>query len=167
MARRLRFWCVCAVVLALAGCGFGLRQPATYAFSSLYCGVAPNSPLGVELRRQLLAGGALQYLSEPSQQQQAQVVLDIVSEQRFKTVVGVSATGQVREFQLRLNLRFRLRTPQGKVLIPETELVQQRTMSYAEAFALSKEVEEAMLYRNMQAELVQQIVRRLAAVTSL
>jgi LPS-assembly lipoprotein len=167
MARRLLLWCACAAALALAGCGFGLRQPANYAFSSLYCGVPPSSPLGVELRRQLQAGGELQYLSEPAQQQQAQVVLDIFSEQRVKTVVGVSATGQVREFQLRLTLRFRLRTPQGKVLIPDTELVQQRTMSYSEAFALSKEVEEAMLYRNMQAELVQQIARRLAAVASL
>jgi LPS-assembly lipoprotein len=167
MARGLRLWCALAALLALAGCGFGLRQPATYAFSSLYCAAPPNSPLGVELKRQLQAGGTLQYLSEPSQQQQAQVVLDIVSEQRTKTVVGVSATGQVREFQLRLNLRFRLRTPQGKVLIPETDLVQQRTMSYSEAFALSKEVEEALLYRNMQAELVQQIARRLAAVVTL
>jgi LPS-assembly lipoprotein len=82
-------------------------------------------------------------------------------------VVGASATGQVREFQLRLTLKFRLRTPLGKELIPETDLVQQRTMSYSEAFALSKEAEEVLLYRNMQGDMVQQILRRLAAVRQL
>lgn len=156
-----------ALALLLAGCGFGLRQPTQYAFSSLYSSVAPNSPLGIELQRQLQAGGQLRYITDSAQLKEAEVLLDVYSEQRTKTVVGVSATGQVREFQLRLNLKFRLRTQLGKELISETELVQQRTMSYSEAFALSKEVEEAMLYRNMQGDMVQQILRRLAAIRQL
>ena len=155
------------LTLLLAGCGFGLRQPTSYAFSSLYSSVAPNSPLGIELQRQLLAGGQLRYITDAAQIKDAEVLLDVYSEQRVKTVVGVSATGQVREFQLRLNLKFRLRTPLGKELISETELVQQRTMSYSEAFALAKEAEEAMLYRNMQGDMVQQILRRLAAIRQL
>jgi LPS-assembly lipoprotein len=165
--RRLAAWLSCALLLALAGCGFGLRQPASFAFSSLYSGVSPTSPFGVELKRQLQSGDNLQFITDPARQQEAQAVLDILSEQRIKTVVGVSTTGQVREFQLRLILKFRLRTPQGKELIPETELVQQRSLSYDEAFALAKEVEEAMLYRNMQSDMVQQILRRLAAVKEL
>jgi LPS-assembly lipoprotein len=167
MNRRVSAWLLCVLLLTLAGCGFGLRQPAQYAFSSLYSSVAPNSPLGIELRRQLLAGGQLDYITEPERQKDAQVLLDVYSEQRVKTVVGVSATGQVREFQLRLILKFRLRSALGKELIPETELVQQRTMSYSEAFALSKEAEEVLLYRNMQGDMVQQILRRLAAIRQL
>jgi LPS-assembly lipoprotein len=167
MQRRILAWLLCALLLALAGCGFGLRQPVNFAFSSLYSGVAPTSPLGVELKRQLQSSGQLEYITEASRLQEAQAVLDILTEQRIKTVVGVSATGQVREFQLRLIIKFRLRTPQGKELIPETELVQQRALSYDEVFALAKEAEEAMLYRNMQSDMVQQILRRLAAVKSL
>ncbi|MFZ5565459.1 MAG: LPS assembly lipoprotein LptE [Pseudomonadota bacterium] len=167
MVRRLLLWLSCVALLALAGCGFGLRQPASYAFSSLYSSVAPTSPLGIELQRQLQAGGQLRYITDAAQRKEAEVLLDVFGEQRTKTVVGVSATGQVREFQLRLNLKFRLRTQLGKELIPETELVQQRTMSYSEAFALSKEAEEAMLYRSIQGDMVQQIARRLAAVQKL
>lgn len=167
MQRRLFACLLCALLLALTGCGFGLRQPVSFAFSSLYSSVAPNSPLGIELKRQLQSSGELKYITEPERQQEAQAVLDIMSEQRVKTVVGVSATGQVREFQLRLILKFRLRTPLGKELIPETELVQQRSLSYDEAYALAKEVEETMLYRNMQSDMVQQILRRLAAVKQL
>jgi LPS-assembly lipoprotein len=79
----------------------------------------------------------------------------------------MTATGQVREFQLRTRLRFRLRTPGGKDLIADTELVQQRDISFNESAVLSKESEENLLYRDMQTDLVQQLMRRLAAVKSL
>lgn len=167
MTRRLSAWLLCALLLALAGCGFALRQPVTFAFSSIYTSVAPTSPLGAELKRQLVAAGDVDLITDTARLQEAQVVLDLAPEQRIKTVVGLGATGQVREFQLRLVLKFRLRTPQGKELIPETELVQQRALSYDEVFALAKEAEEQLLYRNMQSDMVQQILRRLAAVKSL
>lgn len=153
--------------LALSGCGFALRQTPQFAFKSLYTGVPETSPFGVELRRNLASVGNVQVITDAALQKTADVILDILQEQRFKTVVGVNASGQVREFQLRIVLRFRLRTQQGKELIASTELVQQRDISFNEAAVLSKEVEEALLYRNMQTDLVQQIMRRLAAVKEL
>ena len=158
--------CVVLALAALAGCGFQLRQTPEFAFKSVYLAVAPTSPLGIELKRHLAASNVA-LIIDPAQQAQAEVILDILSEQRIKTVVGVSATGQVREFQLRLHLKFRLRTPQNKELIPETELVQQRALSFDEALVLAKEGEEALLYRNMQSDIVQLILRRMAAVKTL
>ena len=166
MRRRAAIWLMCALPLALAGCGFQLRQTPEFAFKSVYLAVPPASPLGIELRRHLAASN-VELMTESTQQAQAQVILDILGEQRIKTVVGVSATGQVRELQLRLHLKFRLRTLQGKELIPETELVQQRALSFEEAFVLAKDAEEAMLYRNMQSDMVQLILRRMAAVRTL
>lgn len=155
----------CFVLIALlAGCGFGLRPSVDYPFRTLYSSVPRYSPLGIELSRQLPASGPLVYLTEPAKPTDAQVVLDVYGELRKKTAIGVNATGQAREFQLTLTLKFRLRTPQGLTIIPETILTQQRTLSYDETLALAKEVEEASLYRSMQADLVQQIVRRLAAL---
>jgi len=151
----------------LAGCGFALREPPEFAFKSIYAAVAPTSSLGIELKRQLASTGNVALITDSAEQKTAQVIFDILSEQREKVVVGMSATGQVRELQLRLRFTFRLRTPQGKELIPATELQQQRTQSYDEAFALAKEAEEALLYRNMQSDMVQQIMRRLAAVKNL
>jgi LPS-assembly lipoprotein len=94
----------------------------------------------------------------------AQMVIDILQEQREKTVVGVNSSGQVREFQLRIRVRFRVRTPQGKELVPDTEILQQRDISFNESAVLAKEAEEALLYRDMQTDIVQQLMRRLAAV---
>jgi LPS-assembly lipoprotein len=68
---------------------------------------------------------------------------------------------------LRFILLFRLRTAKGRELIEPTELAQQRDISFNEAAVLAKEAEEAQLYRNMQTDLVQQILRRLAAVKEL
>jgi LPS-assembly lipoprotein len=92
------------------------------------------------------------------------VVLDIVQEQREKTVVGMNSSGQVREFQLRIRFKFKVRTPQGKELVPETEILQKRDITFNESAVLAKEAEEALLYRDMQTDIVQQLMRRLANI---
>jgi LPS-assembly lipoprotein len=151
--------------LALAGCGFQLRKAPDFAFQSI--AISGSSGVATELRRNLVAGGTVQPLPAGTALDKAQVVLDILSEQREKVVVGLNASGQVREFQLRTKLKFKLRTPQGKELIPETELQQQRDVSFNESAVLAKEAEEGLLYRDMQTDLVQQLMRRLAAVKTL
>ena len=153
-----------AAAALLAGCGFQLRQPPNFAFKSIYTGVSPTSALGSELKRNLAVVGNVELITDPTQQKRADVILDILQELRQKIVVGTNSAGQVREFQLRLTFRFRLRTPQGKELIPETEMLQQRDISFNESAVLSKETEEALLYRSMQSDIVQQLLRRLAAV---
>ena len=150
----------------LAGCGFQLRQAPDFVFDSILVGAPANSPLGNELKRSIGSTGRVRVL-EAAQIEQAQVVLDVVLERREKVVVGLNASGQVREFQLRTRLKFKLRTPRGKELIPETELLQQRDISFNESAVLSKESEENLLYRDMQSDLVQQLMRRLAAVKTL
>ena len=152
--------------LVLGGCGFQLRQAPSFAFKSLYIGATVESLLIRELRRSIEYGGAVEVL-DAARLPTAQAVLDVLIDRREKVVVGLNATGQVREFQLRTRFRFKLRTPQGKELIPETELLQQRDISFTESAALAKEAEEALLYRDMQTDIVQQLMRRLAAVKTL
>lgn len=163
----LRLLALWGLAACLAGCGFQLRQPPEFAFKSIYTNVAPASVLGVELKRNLAAIGKVELITDPARQKEAQVILDVLQELREKTVVGMSATGQVREFQLRIRFTFRLRTPQGKELIPATEILQQRDISFSESAVLAKEAEEVLLYRSMQTDLVQQLMRRLAAVKEL
>jgi LPS-assembly lipoprotein len=158
---------VLAALLGLSACGFHLRQAPDFAFKSIYTDIPSSSVMGAELKRQLNALDHVQLITDPAQQKSAQVVLDVLQEQREKVVAGMSATGQVREFQLRIRFRFRLRTVGGKELIPDTEILQQRDISFSESAVLAKEAEEAMLYRNMQTEIVQQLMRRLAAVKEL
>ena len=150
--------------LGLAACGFALRRAPEFSFKTLYSPLAETSPLGVEFKRSLESGGNVRVISDARLVNQADVMLDVLSEQREKTVVGLTAAGQVREFQLRIRFKFRLRTPQGLELIPDTEILQQRDISFNETVILAKEAEEGLLYRDMQSNIVQQIMRRLAAV---
>ena len=161
---RRRLFISAVVPLALTGCGFALRQTGDYPFKTLFAGFSVASPLGAELARQLRGTGRIELLTEAKQAQQADVVLDILQEQRQRVVVGLNASGQVRELQLRMTVKFRLRNPDGMEWIEPIELYQQRDLSFNETAALSKEIEEAMLYRDMQNDIVQQIMRRLVRV---
>lgn len=150
-----------AATLLLAACGFELRQPARLSFGSIaLSGFARRSPLEAELRRRLLQ--QIQVLESPDK---ADVVLQAIDDLREKSVVASTAAAQVRELQLRLKFNFRARTPGGRELIPRAELLVSRDLSYRETAALAKEAEEAELYREMQSDVVAQVLRRLAAVT--
>ena len=153
--------------LALTGCGFELRKAPNFPFKTIYIPYAVGTALGIELRRSLESGGNVTVVIEGRFIDQAEVILDVVSETREKIVVSRNAQGLVREFQLRLRFVFRLRTAKGKELIPSAEILQQRDISFNESAVLAKESEEALLYREMQSDTVQQIMRRLAAVTEI
>jgi LPS-assembly lipoprotein len=156
-----------AAALALSACGFELRRAPSFAFKTLFTSWADSSGLGNEFKRAIAANGDVRVVTDVRQLESADVLLDILQDQREKIVVGVNSSGGVREFQLRLRCKFRLRAKNGKELIPETEILQQRDISFNESAVLSKEAEESLLYRNMQSDIVQQLMRRLAAVSSL
>ena len=92
------------------------------------------------------------------------MVLDVLEDRMSRAVTATTGAGQVREFDVRAYLRFRLRTPAGRELIPETALVQSQLLGYNESAALGKELEEAELVRDLRRDLAAQLLRRLAAV---
>jgi LPS-assembly lipoprotein len=147
--------------LALSGCGFQLRQPLSYPFRTIaLTGFAPRSPLETELRRALVAGG-VEILLAP---RQAQVVLQAIEDRRERSAVATTAAGQVREIQLRLNVTVRADTPAGRALMAPVEMKLKRDLGTTEAATLAKEQEQDELFREMQADVVAQLLRRLAAL---
>ena len=117
-----------------------------------------------ELKARYLGGMVRPVAPAAAGQPAPDVILDILQELREKIVVALNSSGQVREFQLRLRVKFRIRTPQGLELVPDSEIVQKRDISFNESAVLAKEAEEGLLYRNMQSDIVQQLMRRLAKV---
>ena len=161
---------VLASMLAAAlasGCGFQPRRPLTYPFSRIaLVGFAPGSPLEAELRRALQAGGVetgTDATSGPSAGS-APVVLRALEDRRERSVAAITSAGQVRELQLRLRVRVRADSADGRVLMPPVELRLSRDLSTTESATLAKRQEEAELYREMQSDVVDQLLRRLAAL---
>ncbi|MBU6258275.1 MAG: hypothetical protein KGL18_20810 [Burkholderiales bacterium] len=147
--------------IALGGCGFELRRAPKLPFRSIaLVGFAPRSPLAQALRDQLAL--QVEVVDDPAR---ADVVLQALLDLRDKVVVAQTAASQVREFELRVRITFLAHAPGGRELLPRTELMLTRDLSYAENNALAKEQEEAELYRDMQTDIVQQVLRRLASVS--
>jgi LPS-assembly lipoprotein len=152
-----------AIAASLAACGFQMRGSNgsyTMPFHSIYLGFPDTSPLGVELKRNLRAGDVT--IADQAQQAEAQFV--VLGENRGKSILSLNSLGRVREYLLTYTLTFTVRDPKGVELLPATEITLRRNMAFDETQVLAKESEEALLYRDMQADLVQQIMRRLAAM---
>lgn len=149
--------------LLLGGCGFAPRRAQPLAFQSLaLVGFAPRSPMASLLLRRL--PDTVTVVPAP---QQAQVVLESLLEQRERVVSSTTGFGQVREFLLRVRFTWRLSTRAGKPLVPPSELLLARANSYNESFALAKELEQQDIYRSLEEDIVQQVLRRLEGVREL
>lgn len=151
----------------LTACGFELRKAPELAFSTLYTNIAEASVFGQLLKRNLKTINNLEVITDSREIERAQVILELIQEAQEKVILSKSSTGTVREYVLRYRVRFKLRTRDGFELIPDSELVQEREISFNETAALSKESEEQLLFRDMRSDLVQQLIRRLAAVRQL
>ncbi|RPE66819.1 LPS-assembly lipoprotein [Tibeticola sediminis] len=151
-------------VLALGACGFRLRQAPQMAFERLFLDATAASALGGELRRALAEVPGLALRTAAAERADSDAILEVSRETREQVAVGLNISGQVREYELRLTLVFRLQTPKGRILIADTELQQRRELSYTETTALAKEAEQALLFASMQRDLARQVVQRLAAV---
>lgn len=149
------------LITSLSACGFALRGAVTFPFQSIYVGLPDSSTLGGELKRNLRANGKTEVSSQATN---ADVVLDVLGESREKVILSLNSQGRVREFNLIYNLKFRLRDKAGREVLAPTTISLKRNLSFKENEVLAKEAEEALLYRDMQSELVQQIMRRLAVV---
>jgi LPS-assembly lipoprotein len=156
-----------AAVLMLAGvlsaCGFHLRGSGgqfNMPFQSIYLAFPETSPLGTELKRNL-RGGETAVVTDPVK---AEAQFDVLSEQRGKSILSLNSQGRVREYLLTYTLVFRVRNATGVELLGPTEINLKRPITFNETQVLAKETEEALLYRDMQTDLVQQILRRLAAI---
>ena len=163
-ARRLRILparalaALAAMTLLLPGCGFALRGQATFPFDTLH--VSANTPLAVELKRNIRSGSKTRLVDNPKE---AQAVLAFTDEARDKQILAINNQGRVREFRLRYVLSFRISDEQGRNLLPVSTLSLYRDISFNDAQVLAKEAEEALLFRDMQTDMVQQLMRRLAA----
>jgi len=147
-------------VAALAGCGFRLREAPRLGFERVHlAGFAPRSPLEAALRRALAS--QVRFVATPAE---ADLVLRSLAEVRERSVAASTAAGQVRELQLRLRVTVRADAPDGRVRMPAVTLRQARDLGTNETAALAKATEEEALFRVMLDDVVEQLLRRLAAL---
>lgn len=128
-------------------------------FSSIYLAMSPYSELAVDIKRQLRANGGVVIAESPDQ---AQVQLVVANDSREKAILSLKSDGTVREYQLRQHFAFRLLDSKGMELVPYNDIYVFRDITFNDSQTLAKEQEEAQLYRDMEHDVVQQLIRRLS-----
>lgn len=153
-----------AAVLLLSACGFQLRgsgQSAVLPFSTLY--ISPTG-VGIDLKRRLARSGSTTVVEDSKA---AEGVVELLAETRDRQILSLNSQGRVREYTLNLRVNFRIKDQANRELLPTTQVVVQRTLSFDESKVLAKEGEEVTLYRDMQSDMVGQLLRRIAATRPL
>jgi len=159
-SRCVRAATVLAFASGMAACGFHLRGEAHYAFDTLFLSAPPALPITIDLKRSLTGIGSAKLVDKAPD---AQVVLDIVSVEDTKQILSLSGGGKVSEFLLIKRVLVRVHDNEGNDWLPTSEVLVRRSYTYSDTEALAKEAQEQRLWREMQTDAVQQIVRRLQA----
>jgi LPS-assembly lipoprotein len=145
----------------VSACGFRLRQARPLPFASISVGVTEYSEFGLALRRQIEASGNTEVVTEPAQ---AEVRLLVLRDSRSREITSLNSAGKVREYELRRAFSFRLVDKAGTERVPTSTIEVRRRMTFNDSEVLTKELEEAVLYKDMDKDVVRQIMRRLEAV---
>ncbi len=156
----MRTLLISALLLTLAGCGFQLRGAANLPYDTLHVAAASTSTFAVQLRRAVTSGSQTKVVDNPKD---AQATLHVLGEAREKSILSLSGGGRVREYQLRYRVQYRVADKDNKELRAPTTILLHRDFSFNDTDTLSKEAEEALLYRDMQTDAVNQMLRQLQA----
>jgi len=172
------------LISMLAACGFKLRGSAELPgyklpFATIALSLDPTSEFHAQLKRTIEASSPGTRVVNDSAQ--ADAILAVLGDSSQKIILSLSAAGRAREFQLVRTFTFRVHAnapsaapaPQVKYTdapvvgpieyIPPSTITLRRDITFSDDLVLSKESEEALLWRDIQGDLVQQLMRRLAA----
>ena len=157
-SRRALLGAVFAAIV-VAGCGFHLRGKATYLFTTIAVN-SPGAPLrAAEMRRALDETGSAKVVEAKD----AQVILDIPTVADDKEVLSLSSAGSVQEYLLIKRVTFRLHDANGNDWLPAGEITVRRSYTFNENEVLARGTQEQRLLKEMQTDVVQQLIRRLQA----
>jgi LPS-assembly lipoprotein len=158
---RFKWVVAIAIVLCLSACGFELRGSKQLPFRTLWVGFSDASTLGTEFKRYVRGGTSTTIVEDASK---AEAQLKVLSETRQREILSLDGTGQVREYALYYIFVFHLDDGKGRDFIPPTRITLKRDITVDNNTILAKQAEEDLLYRDMQSDLVQQLLRRISAV---
>ena len=160
MRTTLRLTLLALFMAGMAGCGFQLRGSYTLPYESLYLSMPDYSLIGASLKRAIRASGSTRLAEKPSD---AQATFLPTAEAKEPIILSLSSAGRVREKRLRYRYAYRIVDSKGRDLVLPSTIELTRDLTYADSDVLAKTQEEDLLWRDMENDLVQQLMRRLAA----
>ena len=158
-----RFVLTALVVLAVplfAGCGFQLRGAYSLPYESIFIAGPDYALIPAGLKRAIRGSGSARLADA---QADAQATFITTQEAKDTIILAYSSSGRVREKRLRYRYGYRIVDQKGGDLVLPGMVELTRDLTYADSDVLAKTQEEDLLWRDMESDLVQQLMRRLAA----
>ena len=148
------------LALLLSGCGFQLRGTADLPFKTIYLPPASQPGVALDLRRNIQAGTRTTVVDDPKN---AEAVIEFTQESRNKVILSLTGGGRVSEFELQYRVSFRVHDNKGGEFVPPSTVFLKRAVTFSDTDVLAKEREDQLIYRSMESDMVQEIMRRLEA----
>ncbi len=145
--------------LTLSACGFQLRgivdiPPAWLAMHMQ--SPSPNSELTSGLRA-ALSSNDVQWLDA----RDANYTLQLGNEEFAQRNLTIGSNARATEFELKLSTTLRVTNRQGQTVAPKAEVTVTKIMTHDPENITGKVAESNLLRKEMRAELVQQLMRRI------
>ena len=159
----MRVLCALILAIALTGCGFHLRGTLSgnLPYKTMTIALPETADVRIWLERYINAAGSTEIIEDGTR---AEAIFQQVADNRQKTILSVNAQGRVREYRLQLNYTFRVVNAKGQTLVPANEISLTRDITFDDSNVLAKDLEEGLLWRDMNNDLVNQIMRRLSII---
>lgn len=150
-------------ILLLQGCGWHLRgiQTLPPELQSLHLQTASdNSAFARSLKRSLKTMN----VSLADTTADAPYTLSVSNINQSRRTLSTTGNAKVAEYELTSTVSYTIHNREGQQLIEPTQLNVARTYLYNADNAVSSFEEESLLRKEMQRELVQQLIRRYSAI---
>jgi LPS-assembly lipoprotein len=94
----------------------------------------------------------------------ADLILEIVSEESTRQILTYTSTGQISAYRLNNRVIFRAFDNVGAEVIPESDIYVTRDLDFTTATVLASDIQQQQFLESMRADLALQILRRVATL---
>lgn len=156
-----KWLCSLLTLSVLAGCGFQLRGEHPVPFRTVAVQPAGYSLLSEELKRALREQGHAQIVTVTDK---PDAVVILISDEMERNIISINTAGRVREIELVRRFKYNIQQAGQEPQLVPYQILLRRDMTYDDVQVLSKAQEESFLYRDMQQDIIRQILRRMQAM---
>tara|TARA_B100001173_G_C15912513_1_gene514772 strand:+ start:472 stop:948 length:477 start_codon:yes stop_codon:yes gene_type:complete len=138
---------ILVLILMISACGFQLRGDIQANFDSISISGGTAS-FNKTLQRKFRQAGI-----DIKSNTEAEKIVEIIENKFTKTILTLTGTGAVSEYQLDYNVTYRFKNKDGAWNLPVT-IEASRTYTYDDADILAKDEEEKRLVSGMEDQLI-------------
>ncbi len=147
----------------LSACGWRIRGKVDLPYKNLFL----SGSMTPEFRDTLEMYLRVNDIALVKNAKEAELVLEIITEQNARQVLSYNGAGQVTAYRIITRVAFRTFDPSGIEVTPEADIYLARDVDFDQANVQSFDLLVAEYVKSMRVDIVNQLMRRLAAIKKL